>query len=65
MITGTNHFISIAAADKYYAPYYGPDVNSFVKTKIKNGEIKIGPPKIKNGQKLLKNKDEGRYFIQD
>lgn len=65
MITGTNHFVSISAANKYYSNYFGPDAASFVKTKIKNAEIVIGTPKLKDGQKLFKNKDEGRYFIED
>lgn len=64
MITGTNHFISIDAAEKYYYGFYGPDVLSFVKTKIKNKEITIGPPQIKQGEKLLTNTAEGRYFIE-
>lgn len=62
MTTGTNHFTSYASAVSYYSDYgFKP---SDVSEKIANGEISIGPPKIKDGQKLLTN-NEGRYVIQD
>lgn len=63
MKTGTNHFTSKSAADKYY--YFQGFLPADVTRKITNGEIKIGPPQIKDGQKLLIDKNEGRYFIQD
>jgi len=63
MITGTNHFFNKSSADKYYSIQgFSP---SDVARKIENNEIKIGPPETKNGQKLLRNNDEGRYFIQE
>ncbi len=62
MQTGTSHFVSFSRACLYYSNMgFKP---SDVSEKIKNGEIKIGPPKTKNGQKLFTN-NEGRYVIQD
>lgn len=61
MTTGTHHFVSALRAGEYYAHQgFSP---SDVAQKIQDGEIAIGPPQIKNGQKLLIDKDEGRYFI--
>lgn len=68
MITGTHHFISKWAAECYYKKQFNlskQELRAEIERKIAYGEIKIGPPQIKNGQKLLKNKEEGRYFIKD
>lgn len=63
MRTGTSHFVNLQAAIAYYQPY-GSD-SWEVNRKIKNGEISIGPPVLKSGQKLLIDQTEGRYFIED
>lgn len=62
---GTCHFVSIFDARRYFS-YEGSKIAAerAVTTKLKEGSIKIGPPEIKKGQKLLINKDEGRYFIE-
>lgn len=59
--TGTAHFVDKAAADSYYSYGFSPED---VSEKIKNGEIFIGAPKIKEGQKLLVHAKERRYFIE-
>ncbi len=52
---GTAHFASIVYAQNYYG--------SEAARKIKEGEIFIGTPKLKEGQTLLIN-NEGRYVIE-
>lgn len=61
MITGTNYFVSKAAADKYYSAY-GFD-SADVTRKLTNNEIKIGRPN--SSKKVSLNTKEGRYFIED
>lgn len=65
MQTGTSHFVSFESARRYYLPYGFKNTAEAVRRKIQDGEITIGPPQIKNGQKLLVIQDEGRYAIQD
>jgi hypothetical protein len=61
LLTGTAHFASFTDAVKYYETY-GETIHS-VGLKVKEGIIKIGPPPIQKGQKLVVNKEEGRFFI--
>lgn len=62
MKTGTNHFISIDAATKYYAAY-GFD-RSDVLNKWKSLEICIGEPLAKGHDNSYLEKDkDGRYWI--
>lgn len=62
MTYGTSNFLSETAAIRYYATQ---GINKAeVKRKIAEHLISIGEPKVKRGQKLLINKEEGRYFIQ-
>lgn len=35
-----------------------------IENALKEGSIKIGQPPLKEGEKLLFNADEGRYFIE-
>lgn len=63
MIYGTSHFESYSAALKYYKPY-GYD-NLAINRKISEGEIHIGKPQSKPGEKVLLNHSEGRYFIEE
>ena len=68
MIYGTSHFRSIFDARNYYKGYgYGDyqETRKAVQYKLDNGEIHIGKPELKEGQKLLLNAKEGRYFIED
>ena len=58
---GTSHFETLEAATRYYSWY---ELTWYeVQEKIDNGEIHIGPPSIKPGERLLVDKD-GRYFIE-
>jgi hypothetical protein len=61
-ITGTSHFVSIAAAMRYYAPFIAPDA---VIRKITSGEIAIGRPALKPKQSLGIIAGEGRYSITE
>lgn len=58
---GTAHFISRAAANRYYAPMgYSPrDVGA----KLMSGEIFIGRPERKAGQSVGVIPGEGRYYL--
>lgn len=59
---GTCHFVSIQAAYNYYSVYgYG---KLEVDQKLAEGDIKIGPPETKGGEKVVLDKTEGRYFIE-
>jgi hypothetical protein len=65
---GTNHFISKHAASCFYKKQIrcSPiELRAEIERKIAYGEISIGPPKIKKGEKLFKNKKEGRFFIKE
>jgi hypothetical protein len=61
MTTGTNHFVSKAAADKYYSAYGFNSAD--VSRKLADNEIKIGRPNT--SKKVSLNIKEGRYFIED
>lgn len=66
--TGTSHFVSVRAANSYYEPY-GLD-SADVLHKITNGEIHIGPPTLKPGERLVVIDNDtghswgGRYAIR-
>ena len=60
-ITGTNHFSSFSHAVSYYKNYGISEAE--VRQKIQNKEIFVGRPVAKPWQKILINKEEGRYFI--
>jgi hypothetical protein len=58
---GTAHFISRAAANRYYRDYgYSP---RDVERKLAEGEIHIGRPVPKAGQSVGVIPDEGRYYL--
>lgn len=62
MIIGTNHFNSRFSAYDYYAEYgYS---RQDVDHKISSGEIHTGKPVVKEGESLILNNKEGRYFIE-
>tara|TARA_R110002051_G_scaffold320127_1_gene405011 strand:+ start:166 stop:399 length:234 start_codon:yes stop_codon:yes gene_type:complete len=62
---GTSHFESEqAAVNYYYSQCYDKDtVGRDVMEKIERGEITIGPPELKDGERLEIIKGEGRYAI--
>lgn len=59
---GTAHFASIAAARSYYAGQ-GFDAAD-VLDKLEAGEIHIGPPEGKPGDRIHLDQSEGRFFIE-
>ncbi len=61
---GTNHFASRTAAERYYAAYGYDDIASAVTRKLAEGEIHIGAPACKPGERAILNSREGRYFIE-
>jgi hypothetical protein len=63
MITGTSHFVSIEAAERYYQPYGYDNVRETVQQKIREGEISIGKPSIKPGEGLTLIDGGMRYGI--
>lgn len=63
-ITGTNHFVSLRHAERYYDDYQYDDVRKTVQRKVKEGEIAIGPPKLKPGQKLFLTDNGRRYAVE-
>ena len=60
MIIGTAYFPTLIAAIRYYRPHYNIEE---VQRKVKDGEIIIGKPKIKDGEKLILLDDRTRYGI--
>ena len=60
-IVGTNHFTGFTAAVNYYKAQGFSSVD--VVDKKQAGEIEFGPPKVKNGQKLMVI--DGRYHITE
>lgn len=63
---GTEHFKSLAHAILYYEPYFEGTYlqrKKFVVEKILKGEISLGRPEVKEGERLLVN-SEGRYVIE-
>lgn len=61
--TGTAHFVSRAAAISYYAEY-GNDVAE-IDRKLAEGEIHIGKPSTKPGERLSLIDEGRRYAIHD
>lgn len=65
MITGTSYFPNLNAAQMYYRVTEGVTYDiagEIVQEKIKSGEIHIGKPPLKPGQKLFVR--DNRYFIE-
>ena len=63
-ITGTSHFVSHAAAVRYYSDYHYDDVEAAVVEKLATGEIHIGPPKRENSHQFIEIINNGtRYAI--
>ena len=65
--TGTNHFTSLDSAVRYYHTY-DTDLTraqcvAWVKQKIEDGEICIGPPELAVNERYQIDPVEGRYFV--
>lgn len=56
---GTSYFISYSAAARYYGD------RETASQKLAAGEIHIGKPELKPGERLHLDRPEGRYFIED
>ena len=63
MIVGTNHFISLYHAYKYYRTQQVDSIQ--VNEKIKNGEIKIGRPDTRPDERIVLLDENCRYGIND
>ena len=59
---GTAHFVDWQAAVRYYAPY-GYD-RAAVRRKIEEGEIHLGRPPLKEGERLTIIDEGTRYAIE-
>jgi hypothetical protein len=62
---GTSHFLSFAAAVRYYRDYFGNDACIIVPQKIRDGEIHIGRPDEKPGQRTFLVDGGTRWAIED
>lgn len=66
---GTSHFETLYAARRYYRDYdpsLSPkELNKWVADKLNAGEIHIGAPEVKPGQRLSIIAGEGRYQIEE
>lgn len=65
MITGTSHFVSKRHAIRYYQPYEYPIAAQAVEDKLARGEIQIGKPDLKPGQRLTIIDGGTRYAIEE
>lgn len=69
MRVGTSYFVSMRAANRYYAGY--GESQSAVLHKIRDKEIHIGKPDLKPGERLIVIDNEtgkawdGRYAIEE
>lgn len=64
MIIGTSHFPSVKLAINYYRPYFGPAARTEVYRKIAEHEIGIGPPPVKEGEKIVLLDNGRRYGVE-
>jgi hypothetical protein len=62
MRLGTAHFISKAAARRYYIAQGDETPN--VDEKLAAGVIHIGRPKVNPGERAFVHRSEGRWFIE-
>jgi len=64
-ITGTSYFVNRDAAIAYYKPYHFDSVLAAVARKLADGEIHIGKPPLKKGQRITVIDDGLRYAIEE
>jgi hypothetical protein len=62
MTTGTSHFVSKAAALRYFA--YENATMASIERKIAEGSIHIGKPELKPGQRLRVIDGGTRYAVE-
>ena len=65
MMHGTSHFLSFAAAVRYYRKYDGNDACITVVERLRSGEIHIGRPTEKPGQRTYLIDNGTRWAIED
>jgi len=63
MTRGTSYFFSRAAAIRYYKDYHYDDTAAAVDRKLREGEIHIGKPPLKAGERLIMLDGGKRYGI--
>lgn len=63
MIIGTSHFVSFESAVRYYKDYPYRSIRAAVMRKIYDGEISLGKPKLKKGERLSLIDGGLRYAI--
>ena len=63
LIIGTCHFVSAAAAIRYYGSQGFSDPVEAVFCKLRDGEIKIGPPTAKPGDLIVTVDGGARYSV--
>ncbi len=63
MTYGTSYFVSKSAAVRYYRDYEGSDAARAVERKLREGEIHIGKPTLKAGERLTTLDGGKRYAI--
>ena len=64
----TSHFVSKGAALAYYLDYYGNSADAAIAAvngKLENGEIHLGAPPLKPGERLTTIDDGRRYAIEE
>lgn len=61
---GTPYFVSLAHAIAYYRPYGYDDVRAAVQRKLAEGEIHLGAPPLKAGERLTLIDEGKRYAIE-
>ena len=63
-IVGTSYFVSIDRAAMYYRDYHFKDGFATVRRKLNDGEIHIGKPPLKEGERLIVIDNGTRYAIE-
>ena len=68
-ITGTSHFVNFTKACDYYKgqgydELSVSELERFVRAKIEDGEIDLGKPDVKVGERLLLIDDGTRYAVE-
>ena len=61
---GTSYFVTLDAAVQYYRDYHYPSTVAAVIRKLADGEIHLGRPNLKQGERLITLDGGTRYGIQ-
>jgi hypothetical protein len=62
---GTAHFVTFDRAVAYYRAYVPLGTRAYVRKKVNEGEIHIGAPRLKPGQRLMFIDNATRYAITE